>query len=126
MGDVLEVRLQRKTGSDFVLVNRRDERFVAPDGPGRTVHLLEICIKRLGPWRDARIASGETKFIFRSTFAETDEFDPRIGINVDDVAVRRAVGCPREDSYSPIVIMADPIYLLLEHGIDAEIAGQVD
>ena len=78
MGDVLKVWVQREAGPDFVLIDCGNEPFVGAGRSDCAVQVLEIGIERLGPHRDARIASGDTEFIFRSTFAETHELDARI------------------------------------------------
>jgi hypothetical protein len=122
MGDILEIRLQHEAGADFVLIHGCDESFVAAGWPTLAIQLLKIGIERLCPGRDTRIAAGDTEFILGSLVAKTNKFDPCISVEVDDVAVRRAVGCPREDADAPVVVLSDAIDLLLEHGVNAEIA----
>src|ERR1700722_1776555 len=118
MRNVLEVRLQRPTAPDLALVDYGDKAFITTNGPGRAVQPLKIGIKCLRPGRNACIGCRDAELVLRSLVAETDELDAGVGVKIDDVPVRRAIRSPRKNSNAPIVIMADAIDILLEHGVN--------
>lgn len=97
MGDVLEIRLQREFAPDFVLINGGDDPSEDRVGQVAPYRRWKSTSSACRPRRDAGVAAGDAELVLGATFVEADEFDPRVRVDVDDVAVRRAVGCPRED-----------------------------
>src|SRR5450631_1077321 len=124
MDEILKIRLQGPAAADLVLVHRGQQRLEAPLWPARSHQSLKVGIEIAGARRNAGIAGSDAKFVLRPGVAQADEFDPAIGIEIDQVSIRRARRDPGEDADAAIVVMADSVDLLLENRIDAEIAGQ--
>src|SRR5262245_2456028 len=70
-----------------------------------------------------RIGKSDAEFVVRAAVAKTDEFNTTIGIAVDQIAIRRAVGCAHEDADAAVIVLADAIKLLFEGRIKPEIAS---
>jgi hypothetical protein len=71
-----------------------------------------------------RVGSGNTELVLGPPVRKADEFDPGVCVIANKVAVRRAVGSPREDADAAVVVPADAVYLLLGDGIESEISAQ--
>jgi hypothetical protein len=61
----------------------------------------------------------------RALVAKANEFHAGVCVQIDEVAIRRAVGCAREDPDAAIVVFADAIHLLFENRIDTVVAREV-
>src|SRR5665213_1158627 len=124
MGDVLKVRLQAPAGADLILIDHRHQRLETAGRPARPVDLLEIDVKRPRPGRDPRIAGGNAEFIVGALVAQSDPFNAGVGVEIDQIAVRRAVRGASKNPDAAIGVLADAVEFLFENRVDTEIAGQ--
>src|SRR5665213_3234144 len=125
MSDVLDVWLQGPTGADFILIDGCHQRFKTARRPARPVDRLEIDVERSRPGRDARIAGGNSEFVVGALVVKSDPFDAGVGVEIDQVAVRRAVRGAGKNPDAAVVVLADAVQLLFENRVDPEIAGQI-
>src|SRR5438105_43304 len=70
------------------------------------------------------IGGRNPEFVFGPMVTQSNELEARVGVEVDQVAIRRAVRGPREDTDPAIVVSPHPMEFLFEDRIDSEIAGQ--
>ena len=122
--DILDVRLQSEATPNFVLVDRGQKRLRRPDRPGRSVQGLEIAIESLRLRRHVRVGDGQAKLVVRPRLLKTDQLQAAVGVEVDEIAVRRRIRCAGEDADAAVVVALDPEELLLEDPVDAVVAGE--
>src|SRR3981189_3307776 len=63
MDDVLEVRLQRPSVQDLILIDRREQSFERTLWPGGAYEVAIIVVELLRPFRDMCVAGCEAEFI---------------------------------------------------------------
>ena len=119
------VRLQSPTSPHLILINCGYDQFEAALRPRGTIEFLEIGIERARRRRYPRVGDRDAEFILGAAIAQSDEFDTGIGIEIDDITVRRAVGRTGKDANSTIDVLPNPIQLLFKHRINAVVAAQI-
>jgi hypothetical protein len=124
MHDVLKVRLQGPARADLILVDSRQKRFETPRRPGRTESLPEIAVQCACARRHVGIGGSDPEFVFRPLVTQSDEFKSRICVKINEIAIRRAIGGPSEETDPAIVVVSHSIKFLFENRVHAKIAEQ--
>ena len=70
------------------------------------------------------VTGGDAEFIVGSFVAETNEFDARVHIQIDEIAIGRRAGNSAKYPYAAIVGVRHPIDLLFEDRPTSDVPGQ--
>src|SRR4030081_2500924 len=122
MDDVLEVRLQRPSVPDLILIDRREQSFERTLRPGGAYEVAIIVVELLRPFCDMCVAGCEAEFIVGAFFAKPDELDPCIGVEVDQVAVGRRTRDSAEYANAAVVTPRYPVDLLFKDRPNSDVA----
>jgi hypothetical protein len=69
-----------------------------------------------------RVGDRKAELVLGSRVGEIDQFQSAVGIEIDEVAIRRRIRGAREDADAPVDVATDTQKLLLEYGVDAVVA----
>src|SRR3982074_179582 len=70
------------------------------------------------------IGDCDAEFVFRPLVTQSDQFESRVRVKINEVAVRRAIGGPCENADPAIVVVPHAIEFLFENRVNAKVAGQ--
>jgi len=112
------------TVPDLILIDRRQQSFETPRRPVGSNEGPIVRVQHLRTLGDVSVARGDPELVIRTSLAETDELETRVGIEIDQVAVGWRPGNAREDADATVVAVRHTIDLLLEDGPASDIARQ--
>src|ERR1700750_3405785 len=96
--------LKSEPTAPFVSVARGEARLRRPYRPGRSVEGLKIVIERLRPRRHVRIGDRQAQLVVRPCLLKPDELQTAVGVEIDQIAVRRRVRRAGKDADTAVVI----------------------
>src|SRR6187549_1875862 len=123
--DQLKIRLDGPAGYDRNGIGNVERQLVVAQRDLYAAEKARVAVKRPRLLRNVGVEKRRTKSVRRTLRKQAREDDAAVEIEVDEVAVRRAVGRAAEDHDARHRVTASrPVKLLVEYGVDAVVAAQ--